>query len=124
MSEKTNMEKWAEAEERSLDLALAANAGSDEEKAALKQAAEIHDILNEDLKQFNARQESKRKIVWDIVKCVAMGVGGFAAKLYFTSREEKFEDHKIDKITAWETDGNMPTYSASKQTFNNAFRKK
>lgn len=124
MSEKSNMEKWAEVEERSLDQALAAAAGSDEEKEALKRASEVHDILNEDLKQFNARQESKRKLIWDGVKFVMGGIACFAAKVYFTSREEQHEDAKIDKIMAWEEDGKMPTHTPSKNIFNNAFKRR
>lgn len=124
MEEKNIMEKWEEAEQRSLDRALAAEAGSDEEKEALKRASEIHDILNEDLKHFNERRESRRKMIWDGVKFVLGGLGCFAAKLYFTYREEQHEDAKIDKIMSWEDEGKMPTHTPSKKIFDSAFRKK
>lgn len=121
---KTNMEKWEEAEKRSLDRALDADPGSDEEKQALKQASEIHEILEEDLKHYIDRRESKRKMIWDGLKFVLGGIGCFAAKLYFTSREEQYETSKIDRVMAWEEDGKMPSHTPSKKVFDSAFRRK
>lgn len=121
---KTNMEKWQEVEERNLDRALEAEPGSEEEKMALKQASDIHDIINENSKRENEKKETRRRMIWDSVKFVLGGIGCFAAKVYFTSREEQYEDAKIDKIMSWEDEGKMPTHTPSKKIFDNAFRRK
>ena len=129
MEEKTNMEKWELAQSRSLDRALEAEVGSDEEKQSLKQASEIQAIINEDAKRENEKKETRRRMIWDGVKFVLGGIGMFAAKVYLLDRADQHDKENMRELIRAEqgTDENDPiifSTTAGKQTKNLFFRKR